>query len=110
MDDRIRGIREEILSRDYFDKIITRLGLEPPNAAPLKHEALVQGMMRKTKITTKQREMDTFQVTYSGRDPQKVRDITNLLAGIFIEDSLRTRPARRGRPWSFCRASSRSIG
>jgi len=33
MEDRLRGIREEILSRDYFEKIITRLGLLPQDAA-----------------------------------------------------------------------------
>ena len=101
MDDRIRGIREEILSRDYFDKIISRLALEPPNTAPLKHEALVQQMMKQTEITTKQREADTFQVTYSGRDPKEVRDVTNLLAGIFIEDSLSNKAGEAGSAVEF---------
>jgi polysaccharide chain length determinant protein (PEP-CTERM system associated) len=101
MDDRLRGIREEILSRDYFDKIITRLALEPQNATPLQHEALVQRMMKQTEITTKQREADTFQVTYSGGDPKEVRDVTNLLAGIFIEDSLLNKAGEAGSAVEF---------
>jgi polysaccharide chain length determinant protein (PEP-CTERM system associated) len=101
MDDRLRGIREEILSRDYFDKIITRLALEPPNTAPLKHEGLVQQMMQQTEITTKAREADTFQVTYSGADPKEVRDVTNLLAGIFIEDSLSNKAGEAGSAVEF---------
>lgn len=101
MDDRLRGIREEILSRDYFDKIISRLALEPPNASPLRHEELVQQMMKQTQITTKQREADTFQVTYSGKDPKEVRDITNLLSGIFIEDSLSNKAGDAGSAVEF---------
>lgn len=101
MDDRLRGIREEILSRDYFDKIIARLALEPQNAAPLQHEELVQRMMKQTEITTKQREADTFQVTYSGKDPKEVRDVTNLLAGIFIEDSLSNKAGEAGSAVEF---------
>ena len=96
MDDRLRGIREEILSRDYFDKIISRLGLEPQNAAPLKHEELVLQMMKQTTITTKQLEVDTFQVTYRGKDPKEVRDVTNLMSGIFIEDSLSNKAGEAG--------------
>lgn len=101
MEDRLRGIREEILSRDYFDKIIARLALEPPNVAPLRHEALVQQMMKQTEITTKQREADTFQVTYRGGDPKEVRDVTNLLAGIFIEDSLANKAGEAGSAVEF---------
>ncbi|HEY5997846.1 MAG TPA: Wzz/FepE/Etk N-terminal domain-containing protein, partial [bacterium] len=88
MEDRLRGIREEVLSRDYFEKIIVRLSLLPPNSSPLKREGLVQAMMASTTIASRPRETDTFQVTYAGDDPKEVRDVTNLLAGIFIEDSL----------------------
>ena len=101
MEDRLRGIREEILSRDYFEKIITRLSLEPPNTPPLKHEALVQDMLANTTITTKVREADTFQVTYLGEDPKVVRDVTNLLAGIFIEDSLSNKAGEAGAAVEF---------
>jgi len=101
MEDRLRSIREEILSRDYFDKIISRLALEPPNTPPLKHEALAQRMMKDTEITTKQLETDTFQVTYGGGDPKEVRDVTNLLAGIFIEDSLSNKAGEAGSAVEF---------
>ncbi len=101
MEDRLRGIREEILSRDYFDKIITRLALEPPHSSAMKHEALVQRMMAHTVISTKQKEADTFQVTYSGSDPKEVRDVTNLLAGIFIEDSLSNKAGEAGSAVEF---------
>lgn len=101
MEDRLRGIREEILSRDYFDKIITRLGLEPRDTSPLKHEALVQEMLGNTAVTHRPREADTFQVTYSGADPKEVRDVTNLLAGIFIEDSLSNKAGEAGAAVEF---------
>jgi len=101
MEDRLRGIREEILSRDYFEKIITRLTLEPPNTPPLKHEALVQKMLANTTITTKVREADTFQVTLSREDPKEVRDVTTCCP----ESSSRTalEQGRRGgwQRWSF---------
>lgn len=104
MDDRLRGIREEILSRDYFDKIITRLALEPQNSSALKHEELVLRMIRQTEITTKLRGADTFQVTYRGRDPKEVRDVTNLLAGIFIEDSLSNKAGDAGSAVEFLKS------
>lgn len=101
IDDRIRGIREEVLSRDYFDKIIARLSLEPPNFPPVKHEELVQEMIKRTQITTTQRGADTFQVTYSGDDPNVVRDVTNLLAGIFVEESLSNKAGEAGSAVNF---------
>ena len=101
MEDRLRGIREEILSRDYFEKIIARLALEPPNVPPLQHEAFVQKMIGRTEISTKQREIDTFQVTYQGPDPVQVRDVTNLLAGIFIEDNLSNKANEAGSAVDF---------
>lgn len=101
MEDRLRGIREEILSRDYFEKIVTRLALVSPGADPLAREALVQKMMKNTAITSRPRESDTFQVTYAGRDPKEVRDVTNLLAGIFIEDSLSNKASEAGAAVEF---------
>jgi polysaccharide chain length determinant protein (PEP-CTERM system associated) len=101
MEDRLRGIREEILSRDYFEKIITRLALAPPGADALAREALVQKMMKNTAITSKPRESDTFQVTYTGDDPKEVRDVTNLLAGIFIEDNLSNKANEAGSAVEF---------
>ena len=85
-EERIRSIREEILSRDYFEKISTRLALEPPDAPAVQHEALIQQMIKNTRIVTQQG--GTFQIVYSGENPKQVRDVTNLLAGIFTEESL----------------------
>jgi len=58
-------------------------------------------MMKNTNITTKAREADTFQVTYTGRNPAEVRDVTNLLAGIFIEDSLSNKAGEAGAAVEF---------
>lgn len=85
-EERIRSIREEVLSRDYFEKITTRLGLESPGAPPVLHEARIQQMLKNTRVVTQQG--GTFQIIYRGADPKEVRDVTNLLAGIFIEESL----------------------
>jgi len=98
-EERISSIREEILSRDYFDKIITRLALEPQDTPPLQHEARVQEMIKNTEIATSQR--DTFRITYRGADPKDVRDITNLLAGIFIEDSFLNKSGEVGSAVDF---------
>jgi polysaccharide chain length determinant protein (PEP-CTERM system associated) len=98
-EERIRSLREEILSRDYFEKIITRLALEPRNTPPLKHEARVQEMIKNTSIVMRQR--DTFQITYTGTDPKEVRDVTNLLGGIFIEDSLSNKSGEAGSAVAF---------
>lgn len=101
IEDRVRGLREEILSRDYFDKVITRLGLEKPGTTQLQHEGLVQQMIKDTEIVTRQRDADTFQITYTGSEPQVVRDVTNLLAGIFIEDSLANKTGDAGSAVEF---------
>lgn len=101
IENRVRSLREEILSRDYFDKVITRLGLEKPGTNELQHEGLVQKMLKNTEIVTRSRDADTFQVTYAGDNPQEVRDVTNLLAGIFIEDSLANKSGEAGSAVEF---------
>jgi polysaccharide chain length determinant protein (PEP-CTERM system associated) len=88
MEDRVRTLREEILSRDYFERIIARLGLKKPGSSVYEDERFVQQMIRDTVIATRQNEAGTFEITYTGSDPRVVRDVTNALAGIFIEDSL----------------------
>lgn len=101
MDDRIGGIREEILSQDYFDKIIARLALEPPSTPPMEHAVLVQRMMANTSIRTIFREADTFQVSFRGDDPGVVQKVTDLLARIFIEDSLSNKAGEAGSAVEF---------
>jgi polysaccharide chain length determinant protein (PEP-CTERM system associated) len=99
-EDRLRSLREEILSRDYFEKIISRLALEPPGTPPLAHERRIQTMMKNTTLAGS-RQAGTFQIIYRGESPTQVRDVTNLLAGIFIEDSLANKAGEAGAAVEF---------
>lgn len=101
MEERLRTLKQEIMSRDYIEKVIKRLGIMPSSGDPIKYEEMIQRMMENIQITFGARKTDTFQIYYIGEDPAQVRDVTNLLAGIFIEESLAFKEDEAGSALDF---------
>lgn len=102
LENRLRTISEEVISRSRLQDLITRFGLYPelkgrvPQEAiiervrrdirPLKLEAgegIGRGMWRPATIA--------FTITFQGRDPQTVALVTNALASFYMEENLKVR-------------------
>lgn len=102
LENRLRTITDEVLSRSRLQQLIDRFGLYselkgrvPPEAIiervrgdirPLKLEAsesVGRGMMRASTVA--------FTISVRGRNPQTLADITNGLASFYIEENLKVR-------------------
>ena len=95
---RLQTISQEILSRSRLESLIQRFGLYPDLRTPGSSEQAVDRL--RTDIRLELKSSDTnrtagsttaFALSYRGRDPQTVAQVTNTLAGFYIEENLKAR-------------------
>jgi polysaccharide chain length determinant protein (PEP-CTERM system associated) len=88
---RLHTISQEILSRTRLEKIIREFNLYPEiNKKTV--EEIVEFMKRK--IDIKVQQPDAFSISFEGREPETVMNVTNKLASMFIEENLKFRESR----------------
>ncbi len=92
--DRLNTISQEVLSTSRLLEIINRMGLYPELRKSTTRDDIVEYMKRKISIQVKQSSgqgMSAFTITYAGSNPETVAQVTNQLAGTFIEWNLKAR-------------------
>jgi polysaccharide chain length determinant protein (PEP-CTERM system associated) len=99
VEDRINTLSQQILSRTNLEKIISQFNLYTgPKFENMFLEDKVNALRKAITVQTTQsrnrRETNAFSVTYQGKDPQNVMDITNTLASYFIDENLKVREAQ----------------
>ncbi|NVM57911.1 MAG: hypothetical protein HWN51_07320, partial [Desulfobacterales bacterium] len=93
---RLNTLREQVMSRPRLREVIKRYDLYPRvRAAGTMYDA-VELMRKHIHVEVRQtRRRDTspasFEVSYEGQDPAKVRNVTTAIANLFIEDNLKLR-------------------
>ena len=89
---RLSTISQEILSRTRLERIIKEFNLYPDKINKKTAEEIVDLM--KEKIDIKVRQPDAFSISFEGREPETVMNVTNKLASMFIEENLKFRESR----------------
>ncbi len=89
LESRLQSIRPTILSRTRLEQIITEFNLYPEERQRQPMEDVVSHMRDDVSIGT--RGGDSFSIGYSGPQPVQVMEVTNRLASLFINESLRDR-------------------
>jgi len=89
IEQRIMTIREQILSRTRLEKIIQESYLYPELVAAAPMEWVLKEM--RSNIDIRVQGKDSFMIFFTGRDPYTVMNVTNKLASLFIEESLKDR-------------------
>jgi polysaccharide chain length determinant protein (PEP-CTERM system associated) len=90
IEDRLRTINQQILSRTRLERVILDLNLYTEERKTRIMEDVVD-MMRDDIDIEIPREGSTFRIRYTGPDPRAVGRVTERLASLFIEDNLRDR-------------------
>jgi polysaccharide chain length determinant protein (PEP-CTERM system associated) len=91
IEDRIRTLREQILTRSRLEPIIQEFGLYPQlRQTDMTMEEIV-GAMRGDIQVKLQKTTETFNISYSSGDPRTAQRVTQRLASAFIEENLRDR-------------------
>src|SRR6185312_14121714 len=89
IEDRLRSISQEILSRTRLEKIIGDFDLYPEERRQLPIEAVVD-RMRQDIIVETVRD-DAFRIAYSSLVPRTAMIVTDRLASMFIDENTRDR-------------------
>jgi polysaccharide chain length determinant protein (PEP-CTERM system associated) len=92
IEDRLQSISQQILSRTRLERIIQEFNLYPAERRMGIMEDIVQ-RMKTQHIKVEVQKGDVFSISYIGRDPRTVMQVTDRLASFFIEESLRDRQA-----------------
>jgi polysaccharide chain length determinant protein (PEP-CTERM system associated) len=89
IEDRLRSIQQQILSRTRLELIIRDFDLYPAERGRMAMEDVVEIMRRDVKADTV--KGDTFRVAYSSSDPKKAMQVAERLASEFTNENLRDR-------------------
>ena len=91
IEDRLQAISQQILSRTRLEQIITDFGLYPRERARQELMEDIVERMRAEDITIDIVKGDAFRVSYAADDPRLAMRVTERLASLFIDESLRDR-------------------
>jgi polysaccharide chain length determinant protein (PEP-CTERM system associated) len=97
VEEQVRTLSQEVLSRSNLEAIIKEMNLytrERGTGTPM--DILVASLRKKITITTsggqgQPGQTSSFSITYKGRNPKEVADVTNRLASYFIDSNLKLR-------------------
>jgi polysaccharide chain length determinant protein (PEP-CTERM system associated) len=89
LESRLQSLKPTILSRTRLEQIITEFDLYPADRQRQPMEDIVERMRNDVAIGT--RGGDSFSIGYVGPQPVQVMEVTNRLASLFIDESLRDR-------------------
>jgi succinoglycan biosynthesis transport protein ExoP len=96
--DRLRTITDQIKSRTRLEEIIKEQNLYKEIRASSTMTDAVEAFRDNIDIRVRSgrgsQGSAAFEVSFSGRDPVKVRDVTDSIAKLFIEDNLKIREAQ----------------
>jgi polysaccharide chain length determinant protein (PEP-CTERM system associated) len=98
LETRLSTISQELLSRSRLEALIVQFGLYSDMRAHATMEAVVERMRRDIRLDPKSVEQTSgrpatiaFRVSYRGRDPRVVADVTNTLASLSVDENARMR-------------------
>jgi polysaccharide biosynthesis transport protein len=93
---RLGTLSQQILSATRLQKIIDTLNLYPEERKTLAREDLITKM--RSEISTSivsdfggSQDLQAFKITYRGKDPRLVAQVTNQLASLFIDENWKAR-------------------
>ena len=95
----VRSLVEQIKSRTRLEQVIHEFDLYPEERRTWPMEAVVEKM--RSRIQIERRGQDTFSVSFTGSDPEKVQKVTNRLTQLFIDENSSYRLERLQRNVDF---------
>lgn len=91
---RLSTIQQQIMSRSLIEKIINKFGLYPENSNGVITEETISRMRNNIEVRTtvaRNNNIEAFSLSFQGKDPVMVMNVTNELASLFIEENLKIR-------------------
>ena len=95
IEERVRTLSQEVMSRSNLENIIQEMGLfREEQAKGVSLDILVASLRKRIQVDTsggRRGQTSSFTISFKGRDPREVADVANRLASFFIESHLKLR-------------------
>lgn len=95
IEERVRTLSQEVMSRSNLENIIREMGLfKEERAKGASMDILVASLRKRIQVDTsggRRGQTSSFTISFKGRNPQEVADVANRLASFFIESHLKLR-------------------
>ena len=108
---RINTISQQILSRTNLEKIIKQFGLYQDNKE-MYQEDKITGMRKRVSVvqnSSRRKGTEAFTISFTGRNPETVKNIANELAGFFMDENLKARESQAVGTSEFLEAELKKI-
>jgi len=116
LETRIQTIHQQVMSRARLTDVITRFGLYRDLWGIVPIDALVERMRREIQLTLRGVEQTSgrggtiaFTLSYSGREPRTVAQVTNTLAAFYVEENTKSRERQATQTAEFLKAQLADI-
>lgn len=115
LETRLQTISQEVFSRARLDAIINRFQLYDDLKKRVASEEVIERMRSDIQLEYRgvdragQRGTIAFAVSFRGKDPQTVAQVTNTLASFFIEENLKVRERQAAGTAEFLKAQLEDI-
>ncbi|WP_319574749.1 GNVR domain-containing protein [uncultured Desulfobacter sp.] len=92
---RISTISQQVLSRSNLEQIIDQFGLFEDSTGMYQEEK-ISGLRKRIKVKTERARQgaESFSISFTGSEPQRVMRIANTLASYFMDENLKVREAQ----------------
>ena len=94
VEERIRSLRIQVMSRRYLEQVIAELGIAPANASDGELEQACARLSSKVDLNWDTRDLSWFNITANDESAKRAADIANRLAELFIEQNSALREAQ----------------
>lgn len=91
INDRLRTLHEQILSRTNLEKIMREFDLYAVERRSMIMEDVIQKMRDDIRIDIPDKEQTSFKISFVGSNPRTVMQVTERLASLFIDENLKDR-------------------
>lgn len=93
---RLNTLTQQILSATRLQKVIESFNLYPRERKTMAREDVISLMRKEINVALiagsgAQSDLQAFKITYSGRDPRLVAQVTSQIASLFIDENLKAR-------------------
>jgi polysaccharide chain length determinant protein (PEP-CTERM system associated) len=104
---RMRTIIEQILSRSRLESIITEFNLFPSSRPESSMEERIEDLRKR--VRTEIRRDDTIQLSFEAESPEKAMHVTARLASLFIDENLHVREQQAVGTTAFINAEANRL-
>ncbi len=99
VDQRMRILREELLSWTSLSRLVTELGLDKGVKSPLAFERLIKRLQKD--ITVKMRGHDLVTVSYEEQNPHLAQKLVNTITNLYMERNIQSQSTEAETAISF---------